>query len=428
MNKSFRFLIMAAVLGVLAVCAFDAAAAQHAIGFLTSHPEAALLANAPLALPAAVKAELERIHGDLATPLHELLARVQSVEQIVASGAQAGGLSAGAGPTLGVSAHAKFVEDPAFQAAASAAQRGMKPSQFAARINLDGSIQAALISDGGTATSGNTYPVPPDRSTGIVGPVQRPLRLLDVMPSRPTSSDAVEYVQLDVSGDVSEQDAQGDTKAELDFEGTLQRSEIATIAGWTSASKQVLADAQGLQQAIDQVIRNKLLSRLENQLINGTGDPGKIKGLLAHAITFIPSIGTTPADVIGESLVRQADNGYQPGLILLNPLDWFRIQITKSATEEEYIFGSPTMPVPRALWNTPVVVTPSIAEGSGMTLDKSFTTVLDREQMTVQVSNQHSDFFIRNLVAILGELRAGLEVRDRWAVYKFDLPAASSGP
>jgi HK97 family phage major capsid protein len=120
-------------------------------------------------------------------------------------------------------------------------------------------------------------------------------------------------------------------------------------------------------------------------------------------------------------MVRQANAGYMPGIVLLNPMDWFRIQITKKQTEDEYIFGSPTMPVPPALWNSAVVASPSVPEGSGMTIDPGFVTVLDREQLSVVVSNSHADFFVRNLVAILAELRAGLEVLDASAVYKFSL-------
>jgi hypothetical protein len=36
-------------------------------------------------------------------------------------------------------------------------------------------------------------------------------------------------------------------------------------------------------------------------------------------------------------------------------------------------------------------------------------------------------YFTRNLVAILGELRAGLEVLDRLAVHKFSLTAPAGG-
>ncbi|MCY1303483.1 hypothetical protein D9M70_531940 [compost metagenome] len=103
-------------------------------------------------------------------------------------------------------------------------------------------------------------------------------------------------------------------------------------------------------------------------------------------------------------------------------MDWFRLQITKkNATDEEYVFGSPTMPVAPSLWNSRIVTTPSIAEGEAMTIDTSFVTVLDREAPGVLLSNSHKDYFTRNLLLILGELRAGLEVLDTFAIYKMSL-------
>jgi hypothetical protein len=36
--------------------------------------------------------------------------------------------------------------------------------------------------------------------------------------------------------------------------------------------------------------------------------------------------------------------------------------------------------------------------------------VWDREQFTISVSDSHEDFFIRNMVAILGELRAAIGI------------------
>jgi HK97 family phage major capsid protein len=226
---------------------------------------------------------------------------------------------------------------------------------------------------------------------------------------------------------VSEQVERGDATAEIDFEGQLARAEIVTLAGWTAASKQILSDHVQLGQVIDNVLRGKALTRLEHRIINGDGTPGHIDGLLNQAVTLMPTIGTTPADVVGEALVTMANNGYRPGLILLNPLDWFRIQISKSNVEGHYVFGSPTVPVPPALWNTPLVATPSVPQGQGLTIDTGFVTVIDREQLTVSVSNSHEDFFVRNLIAILAELRAGLEVTDQSAVFKFDvdLPVSS---
>ncbi len=357
----------------------------------------------------------------------EIQARLATIEQLVAKNEALGtGVVRGSGgPSIGAQFAHSLNENDQFASMVQAAQREMKLSSFSVRTTVDGSIHAALTNEGWTSSNGASIPSDPERR-GIVGPVGRPLRLLDVLPSRPTERDAVEFVQLTVTGNAAEQEEEGDEKAKLDFDGQLARAEICTIAGWTGASKQVLADHVALQAQIDRVIRNKVLSRLEHQLINGDGSPGKIKGLLNQSAALIPLIATTPADIIGEGLVRMAEGGYMPNLVLLHPLDWFRIQIEKTNTEGEYIFGSPTMPVPPALWNTAIVRTPSIPEGTGMVLDTSFTTLLDRQQMNVMVSNSHADFFTRNLVAILGELRAGLEVLDEFAVYRFDLDTVSS--
>lgn len=171
-----------------------------------------------------------------------------------------------------------------------------------------------------------------------------------------------------------------------------------------------------------------MLSRLENRIVNGTGGAGMIDGLLHQGTVFIPTIATTPADIVGEAMMRQADQNYlsSGAIIVLHPTDWFALQITKTDVEGEYLFGSPIMPVDPRLWNSVVVTSSSVPQGTGITIDPAFVTVLDREQLSVVISNSHADFFVRNLVAILAELRAGLEVLDPTAIYQFDLSAPSS--
>ncbi|MCD7097177.1 phage major capsid protein [Stenotrophomonas sp. MMGLT7] len=362
----------------------------------------------------------------------EFSARLGTVEQMVAKIEQEGPRGAGGGfggPSIGASALERIHDDGGFQAASEQAARGMKVSRFDARVNVDGSIRAALTNTGRGGSGDTAYPTWSERRPDIYGPVIPAPRLLDVLPSRPTSSDKVEFIQLAVTGDAAEQETEGDLKAELDFDGEKLEAEIVTIAGWTAASKQVLADAAGLQAAIDRTIRLKVLSRLENRLINGTGGSGKINGLLNQATTFLPTIGTSAADIIGEGLMRLQNSGYAPNLVVLNPLDFFSdIQIVKNPTTGEYMFGDPASPQGPNLWNTTIVRTPAMPQGQGLVLDTAVTTVLDREQMSIALSNSHADFFIRNLIAILGELRAGLEVLDPGAIYKFELPAPASGP
>lgn len=371
-----------------------------------------------------VGANVRSYRDDTDSKFSEVSARVQHMEQVVAK-AETGGASFGysTGPAVGESAVRLLEEDGQFAAAVAASTRGVKIGQFASRINLDNSIRAALTNDGAGQVGDTSMPSSPERR-GVVDPMARPLRLLDVLPSRPTTSDSVEFVQLTTTGDAAEQEHEGDPKAELDFDGALQRAEIVTIAGWTTASKQVLSDRNALAAQIDRVIRNKVLSRLENRIINGVGGQGKINGLVNQATAYAPVVGETVADIIGEALQAQSNDGYQPNLVLMNPLDWFRLQITRNnETDEEYLFGSPTLPLPPSLWNTRVVTPASMPAGTVLTIDTSFVTVLDREQMSVMASNTHADYFIRNLVAILGELRAGLEILDTRAVFKLALPS-----
>lgn len=356
--------------------------------------------------------------------LDGLQADLQSMQQTFAAGAQNLGAQFSAGPSVGTRAADAIITDPSFAAARDQAERNMKVSQFSARANIDASIKAALTNEGKGNTGDTSVPSQPERR-GAFGPVLPPLRLLDVLPSRRTTSDAVEFIQFSGGSDeAAEQEHEGDEKAELEFQGTAVRAEIVTIAGWTTASKQVVADLPALKAQIDRVIRHKVLSKLEDRLVNGVGGQGKINGLWNQATPLVPTIGETPADMIGESLVTMANAGYAPSVVLMNPMDWFRLQITrKNDTDDEYVFGSPTTPAPPSLWNTRIVPMPSMAQRRVLTIDTSMVTVLDREQLSVVLSNAHADYFVRNLVAILAEMRAGLEILDTGAVRKFELPA-----
>jgi len=53
-----------------------------------------------------------------------------------------------------------------------------------------------------------------------------------------------------------------------------------------------------------------------------------------------------------------------------------------------------------------------------MTIDTSLVTVVGRAQMIEMLTNSYADYFVRNLVAILGEMRAGLEILEASASHR----------
>jgi HK97 family phage major capsid protein len=100
--------------------------------------------------------------------------------------------------------------------------------------------------------------------------------------------------------------------------------------------------------------------------------------------------------------------------IVLNPQDWEAIELTKttgSASSGQYIFANPQgIAIPR-LWSKPVVATYAMPKSQFLVGSFGMAAAIwDRQDATVEVSREHSDFFIKNMVAILAEERLGLTV------------------
>ena len=79
----------------------------------------------------------------------------------------------------------------------------------------------------------------------------------------------------------------------------------------------------------------------------------------------------------------------------------------------------------RQLWGYPVVTSQTVTEGYALLGDWRKAILWDRERASIQVSDSHSDFFIRNLVAILAEMRAAFGVIRPTAFCQVDLTSGS---
>lgn len=353
--------------------------------------------------------------------ISEVAANLQAVEQVVAAAQARGtGIVACRSPSIGASLIQRIEsgEADAFGALASG-----NASKAATKISAG--IRASLVREGsGSSSDAGVMPSQPETGAVYGGPVRR-LTLLEALPSRPTARDAVEYVRVRATDDADVQFPEGSEKAEVGLEGALVRAEIATIAAHTTASKQVLADASALSAVVDRIMRGKVASKIEAELVNGAGGPGHVEGLLTQAPTFVPSIATEAADIIGECLASMEDDGYTVGFVLLNPLDWFELQTQRATPSGEYLFGSPAAPIPPSLWNRPVVLSSSVPRGTGAAVDTAYVTLLDRQQVAIEASEHHGTNFTRNLVTVRCEARIGLELSDEWAIRKFDLSASS---
>ncbi len=294
-----------------------------------------------------------------------------------------------------------------------------------AACKLNAGIRAALVREGsGSSSDAGVMPSQAANGGVFAGPAYRP-SLLSILPSRRVTRDAVETVKINGTGDAGAQVLEGDTKADVEMDGQLIRNEICTYAATTSASKQVLADADQLAGAVDSLLRSRVMAKVEAELISGDGSQGHVSGLLDAGSVHVPVSATNAVDAIGEVVSSMTDQGYAPGVILMTATDWQAIA-GERAQDGHFVLAVPTSPAPLTLWGVQVILSAAVPAGTAIVLDAGFVTILDREELTVAASEHHSDYFARNLVMLRAECRIGLEVRDAFAVRAIDLHAASS--
>ncbi|MGV8959353.1 MAG: phage major capsid protein [Stenotrophomonas sp.] len=270
------------------------------------------------------------------------------------------------------------------------------------------------------AITSGTYPVESQRLATLGANPQRPLRLLDVLPSVPMASGSAQYVRLGAYANAAGyQIAEGDLKPEATVPTSLITVEAATIAHWVPVSAQVLADSPALDQQLRGLLLFGLADKLERELLNGPGTAGTIAGLSSVAAIYTHT-ATAAADRIGQAGAALSAFGWVPSVVILNPADWFKIASERGA--EGYVAGGWNQPARPNLWGMDVVISSAQPAGTAIVADTSQMAILDRQNATVDIGYTGTQF-TSNMLTVRAELRAALAIYSPSAVTKVSLTA-----
>jgi HK97 family phage major capsid protein len=263
---------------------------------------------------------------------------------------------------------------------------------------------------------------------------RRPLTVMDLVNRRTTTSDLVEFVrqtkQVTEAAPTPEANVKVYTGATGEIEGLKPQGAtyfekvweaVKTIAVWIAATKRALSDAAQIRGIIDNELRDDLAEKLEDQVLAGDGIGENFTG-----ITNYP--GVMGQGFIGTALAttRRAVTNIQvfglatPTAWVFNPTDWEAIETAQDLVNQ-YYGGGPFGNAPARLWGYPVVQCAGWAAGRAILADWRKVVVWDRERASIQVSDSHADFFVRNIVAFLAELRAAFGIIRPQAVWLVDL-------
>jgi HK97 family phage major capsid protein len=301
------------------------------------------------------------------------------------------------------------------------------------RIPQKSRVQSAPIAvkglfTGVSSTSAGAFVV--NERTDIVEFLGRkPLTVRDLVSKRRTASDAVEFVRqtshTNAAAVVAEAtssagptvvsstltyNAGGGYKPEGSWAFEVVTTNVKTIAEWVPVTKRALADVAQLEGLINDELAADIAEAEENQILNGDGSGENFTGITATSGIQTQAFATDLFTSVRKGVTQlRTVRRVNPTAVLVNPADAEKIDLLKDANNV-YYYGGPQVIGQRTLWGVPVVESETQASGTALLGDFSKAVLWDREQTTVTMTDSHSDFFVRNLVAILAEERLAFGV------------------
>jgi hypothetical protein len=268
-----------------------------------------------------------------------------------------------------------------------------------------------------------------------------PLRLRQLVTGGTTNTDSIEYARV-----LSTTNSAAPVAEATTFDGTglaggvkplsgmaFERvtTPVRTIAHWMAATKRALADFAQLRTLIDGFLRFGLEEVLEAQILSGDGTGDNLLGILNT-----PGILAQPFDTDILTTIRRAITAVQmeytampPTAIVLNPADEEALDLLRN-DGGDFLAGAMapwTGTTPRTVWGLTRVVSHSMPQGTALVGAFNAAVLWDRQVATLSATDTHDDFFIRNLIAILAELRAAFGVLRPASFVEVDLGGGGGG-
>jgi HK97 family phage major capsid protein len=290
-----------------------------------------------------------------------------------------------------------------------------------APVKAEAKAATDVIGSTGAGTGGAL--VIPQYLPGVLPLPQRPLAIRDLFSQATTEGDTLSYAAQSAFDTAAAPVAQATSLATglkpQSSIGWQRRTEpIESIATWMAATRRQLADAGQTKSLIDNQLDLMLKIAEEDQLVNGNGTSPNLRGILNRVGVQVLDLSLAAAAKFQNfDAIRDAIRLIQTGAaravadgVVVNPTD-AAIMDEQKDTQSRYVGNGPFNTGPAVLWNRPRVESEAIAAGTALVgAFKVGGTVFQREPVQIFASDSHSDFFIRNLVAVLAEERLGFAV------------------
>ena len=271
---------------------------------------------------------------------------------------------------------------------------------------------------------------------GVIPFFQRPLSLRDVVTVSRTGSDLVEFTQItsftNNAAPVAEAttgalDSTSGLKPESGLTTDVVKEPVRTIAHWIPITRRAMMDAPQMEGYINDLLTDGAEIKLEDQMISGDGTGENLLGLdNTPGITLQAPVLTSGAvDLLktarqARTKVRTIGRARATAYVF-HPDDWEAFDVLTNNSQGTFYFGGPMQMGNPRLWGLPVIESEAMRPGTFYTGDLKQAVLWDRERASVRISDSPDNYFLRNLLAILCELRAAFGVLRPGAIVRGDL-------
>jgi len=208
--------------------------------------------------------------------------------------------------------------------------------------------------------------------------------------------------------------AEGSAKTQGDFDLVESKCDVEKITYYIKVSKEMLDDVAFIEGEIRREIVELLLLKLDEQILKGDGISPNLAGIMSFATSFSAgSFAATINNANNFDVIRVAINQIEtatpngpfvPNYIVMHPSDVAAMDLTKDA-EDRYLLPPFLTAGGNTIKGLPIISNIGMTEGDFLVGDFTKSVVHMRENVTLSIGYENDDF-TKNLVTILGEIRA----------------------
>ena len=296
-----------------------------------------------------------------------------------------------------------------------------------------------------TKTTLTTTGYPPEvlRQPGILETALRnPDTVISLFDVINTDQNSFSYLEETTFTNNAAEAAEGSAVGEAALAFTEQTEAIRKLGIFIPVTDELIADEAGIQGYLNSRLQTMIKLRLDSQLLAGDGTAPNLEGLLDAGKS---SVGSSDFNSYSGNLGRigaiynaitdiRVNAFTEPDAIVMHPNDWNQIVTSVGAdfagtssagyAEKSPLFvaaGGMGAGPAASIWGLKVIPTTAISNNTvlvGKFGGGEAANVVMRQGIDLAVTDSHSDYFTKNMLAIRATMRVGFPVYRQAAFHK----------